>query len=399
MGTNMADDPVLQCVDGAVSTGDSGSAILDRIDGVLHRYCVLPGEDEYKAVTLWVAYTHFIEAFDSAPRLVVRSPHKRSGKTRLLEVVAEMVYHPLRAMNVSTAYLFRSLHEQDRTLLLDEVDALFGTTVKAVQNEDLRAILNAGFQRGNPVGRISGPNLQPVEYSTFAPVAMAGIGDLPDTIEDRAVIIRMRRRTGSETVKPYRMNRDSGVLRQLRDELHAWAKTRETDAWERANADNRVVLPVDDRAADVWEPLIVVADLAGGLWPALGRAACLALTLRAAEQDTATTPGQQLLADVREVFTGEFIKSDELCAALRALPESPWDAIDLTPTKLGKRLGVYEITTGHTPDKKARIYRRADFLDAFARYLPPQPRPTPSTPSGTGTDQQKPVDTHGVDAA
>ncbi|AWG63682.1 hypothetical protein DDT46_07665 [Mycobacteroides abscessus] len=377
----------------------AGAMILDRIEAAVRRYCVLPGNHEYAAVTLWVAHTHFIEAFDCAPRLIARSPEKRSGKTRLLEVVAELVYNPLRAINATTAALYRTLNTRIITLLLDETDALFGTALKAAQNEDLRAFVNAGFQRRNPVLRVAGHDHEPTEYNTFAPVAMAGIGRLPETIEDRAVVIRMRRKTDSEMVQPYRHTRDAAALHQLRDELHEWAKQDNPEALLLANGDTRVDLPAVDRAADVWEPLIIVAELAGGHWPALGRAACKAMTDQSAEEDTALTPGQQLLADIREIFTTEFMTSQGLCDALNALPESPWHDMGLTPTKLGQRLRQYEIKTGHTADKSARGYHRTDFLDAFTRYLPPPPRPTPSTASATGTDQhQRPDDPPGAAA-
>lgn len=381
------------------NTDPSWAALLDRIESAIRRHCLLPGDHEYTAVTLWVAHTHFIEAFDCAPRLIARSPEKRSGKTRLLEVVAELVHNPLRAINATTAALYRTLDTRMITLLLDETDALYGTALKAAQNEDLRAFVNAGFQRRNPVLRVAGPNHAATEYNTFAPVAMAGIGRLPETIEDRAVVIRMRRKTASEMVQPYRHTRDAAALHQLRDELHEWAKQDGSDALLLANGDTRVDLPAVDRAADVWEPLIIMAELAGGHWPATGRAACKAMTDQSTEEDTALTPGQQLLADIREVFTTEFMTSKDLCNALNAQPESPWHDMGLTPTKLGQRLRHYDIKTGHTADKSARGYHRTDFLDAFNRYLAPPPCPTPSTASATGPDQhQHPDDPPGAAA-
>jgi hypothetical protein len=142
--------------------GHNGDELLNDICDAIEKYCVLPGSHEYIAVTLWCAYTHFADAFDYAPRLIARSPHKRSGKTRLLEVIAELVRGPLRSINTTTPYIFRALNENPRrTLIFDEVDALFGTKVKAAQNEDLRALLNAGFQRGNPVGRTVGAQHTP----------------------------------------------------------------------------------------------------------------------------------------------------------------------------------------------------------------------------------------------
>ena len=155
----------------------------------------------------------------------------------------------------------------------------------AEQNEDLRKLLNAGHQRGRPALRCVGPLQTPTEFQTFAMVALAGIGKLPDTITDRAVNISMQRRASGESVSQFRSRRDGPVLAALRDRLAAWAKER-IDELSKAEPD----LPVDDRAADTWEPLVAVADAAGGDWPKLARSACRAIesaTARANEDGVA----------------------------------------------------------------------------------------------------------------
>jgi Protein of unknown function (DUF3631) len=348
---------------GAAIRGDD---VLQAAEAAIRQFCLLPNRHAYTAVTLWCAYTHFADVFHYAPRLIARSPHKRSGKTRLYEVVAELVRSPLRSTDATTPYIFRSLNNNPRqTLMLDEVDAAFGAAGKAAQNEDLRALLNAGFQRGGTVGRVSGPNLEPTNYTTFAPAFLAGIGRLPDTVEDRAVVINMRRKAANETVQPYRPSRDGAPLNAIRDLLGKWAESQAQEA--HTCADEQLVdLPVDDRAADVWEPLLVVAHLAGGDWPALGRAACIAFVAEAGEDDTETSPGQLLLGDIHAVMNNSFMASADLCEALNALSESPWGEIPLNAHKLGQRLKPYGIKTRHSADKTKRGYHRSDFDDALA---------------------------------
>jgi len=346
----------------------NGSDLLNDVRDAIRRYCVLPGEHELVAVVLWCALSHLLTKFDYAPRLVIRSAEKRSGKSRLLEVVDALVYSPLRAVNASVAFVFRSLDEDPPpTLLFDEADTIFGSKAVSDKHEDLRGLLNAGFQRGLPFGRVGGPNLATQQFSTFAMAALAGIGRMPETIEDRAVVVIMKRRREEEAVRPYRLRRDGPWLYKLRDRLSQWADTVRDRAGEIFPD-----MPVDDRAADVWEPLISVADLAGGEWPQLARAAAVALVDSAAEDDTARSPQLQLLSDIRTVFDTEFMKSDDLCKRLREVPESPWEQLELTPTRLGMRLREFSIKAGHTKDKTQRGYYRRDFTDAFARYLPPQ---------------------------
>ena len=56
----------------------------------------------------------------------------------------------------------------------------------AEQNEDLRALLNAGHQRGRPALRMRRSRAKYRRSShTFAMAALAGIGGMPDTVTDR----------------------------------------------------------------------------------------------------------------------------------------------------------------------------------------------------------------------
>lgn len=350
--------------------GPSGRDLLDEVRAAMLRYCVFPSPHAVVAVVLWVATTHLTGCFEYAPRLVLRSAEKRSGKSRVLEVVDALVYEPLRAVNATVAYIFRSLSaDPPPTLLFDEADTVFGSKKVAEQNEDLRGLLNAGFQRGLPFGRTVGPNHLPMQFETFAMAALAGIGRMPDTIEDRAVVIEMKRRKPTETVSPYRTRRDRPALEELRDRLAEWADE-VRDELLGYEPDN---LGVEDRAADVWEPLIAVADMAGGNWPTLARAAAVAMVSAAEEAEESSSLNVRLLADIRSVFDAEgvaFLKSAMLCERLCELDESPWKGFELSPSKLGHKLREYGIKTGHNAAKTERGYRLADFLDAFERYLP-----------------------------
>jgi hypothetical protein len=345
--------------------------LLDDIEIMVRRYCVLPSEHAYVAVVLWAATTHVLDAFDYAARLVARSAEKRSGKSRLGEVLAGLVHDPLRTVNASVAFIFRSLDKDlPPTILLDEADAIFGTKVKAEQNEDLRGLLNAGHQRGLTYGRTVGPMHVPTEFPTFSMAFIAGIGRMPDTIEDRAVVLRMRRRKHDEPISPFRQRRDNPPLFALRDRLTDWAATAQDQL---DGADPKMPVGVEDRAADTWEPLLAVADLIGGQWPARARVACASMVHDSDEDEAEQSLGMHLLADVKDLFenmTVSFIKSDILCTELCRITDAPWRDIDLNPSKLGRRLSEYGIRTGHNTGKTERGYRREDFLDAWSRYLP-----------------------------
>jgi hypothetical protein len=368
-------------VDWWPADNEDGAELLDDIREVVAKFCVLPGKYESIAVVLWVVLTHLLEKFDYAPRLHIRAPEKRSGKTRLLTIIKGLVYSPLPTANCTTAYIYRSIgNDRPPTLLFDEVDALFGSKKAAENNEDLRALLNAGAERDAPVGRTIGPNHTPQEFNTFAMAALTGIGRLPDTIEDRAVVLAMKRRTRGEKVASYRKRRDEARLHELRTRIITWADA----VREKAGAEYPD-LPIDDRAADIWEPLVTVADLAGGHWPELARAAAVALSAESAEDDSQSL-NIKLLNDIETLLVegaiGGFIKSADLCEKLRKLDESPWEDMMLTPPKLGRRLADnFRIRTRHSADRKGRGYHLADFFDAFTRYpCPTLSNPVPHTP-------------------
>ncbi|ORA80747.1 hypothetical protein BST28_08265 [Mycolicibacter kumamotonensis] len=361
-----------------------GARLLDDTLNTFTRYVVFPDEHAAVGVVLWATATHAVEAFQHAPRLVINSPEKRCGKSRLLDVVAGTCHKPLMSVNATVAAIYRSIgDEHPPTLLVDEADTLFGSKKVAEQNEDLRALLNAGHQRGRPALRCVGPAQVPTEFPTFAMAALAGIGQMPDTITDRAVNITLRRRKPDEKVAQFRSRRDGPILADLRDRLAAWCATQ-----LEALADAEPEMPVEDRAADTWEPLIAIADAAGGRWPELARTACAVLVARADGEDEDRSLGVRLLIDIREVFTERgvsFLSSADLVAELRKVDESPWDGFDLNPSKLAYRLREYKVKPGHNTEKTARGYRLEDLADVFSRYL----RPKSSGTSKTGSDQQQ----------
>lgn len=176
--------------------------LLDDVRSFIRRFCVLPDDHVLVAVTLWSAHTHMVEHFHTTPRLAVLSPEVGSGKTRLLEVLDLLVPESLFTLNASPAAVFRTLAVKQITLLFDEVDAIFTKRGQDDNHEDLRALLNAGYKRGATVPRCVGPRHDVVSFPVYCAAALAGLGDLPDTIMSRSIIIRMRRRAAHEPVEP-----------------------------------------------------------------------------------------------------------------------------------------------------------------------------------------------------
>jgi hypothetical protein len=190
----------------AVAADDSPSAgrdLLDAVHSFLGRFVAYPSGATRAAHTLWVAHAHLMDAWESTPRLAFLSPEPASGKTRALEITELLVPNPVEAVSVSAAYLFRKVGDEGErpTILYDEIDTVFGP--KAKENEEIRGLLNAGHRKGAIAGRcvVRGKEVVTVDYPAYCAVALAGLGDLPDTILSRSVIVRMRRRAPGERVE------------------------------------------------------------------------------------------------------------------------------------------------------------------------------------------------------
>ncbi|MFF0289689.1 DUF3631 domain-containing protein [Streptomyces sp. NPDC005262] len=361
-----------------------GAVLLAEVERFHRRFNVFPREAAYVAVALWDAHAHLLDAFDSTPRLAFLSPEPGSGKSRALEVVETLVPRPMLAVNARAAALFRSVSDPvgRPTILFDEIDTVFGP--KAGDNEELRGFLNAGHRRSGVTYRCigDGGNQTVVEFPSYTAVSVAGLGYLPDTITTRSVIIRMRRRARNEKTEPFRARLHEAEGHKLRDRLAQWADQVRDDI-----AGRWPEMPdgVTDRPADVWEPLLSVADAAGGDWPERARTACVEL-VNAARADDKGSLGIRLLTDLRDyVMAGiDRMPTVAILDRLCALDEAPWADMSGRPLdsrSLAKMLGEY-MTTENTPVKARNIksagtvlkgYYAADLHDAWQRYCPPPP--------------------------
>lgn len=348
----------------------SVSTHLDDVVGFVRRFVVLD-ETQANAIALWTAHTHAADAADTTPYLVVSSAEKRSGKTRLLEVLELLVQEPLPTANISDAALFRAIAELSPTLLLDEVDAIFGG--KARDREDLRGLLNAGYRRGAVARRMGGPKMTTLEaFPVYCPKAFAAIGQLPDTIADRSISIRLQRKTRDEQAERFRRRSAQPAGEILRDRLADWL-TPQLDYLHEA----RPELPdeLDDRAQDCWEPLLAIADLAGGDWPARARAAAIELSSNGEREDDSRTA--ILLRDIYSVFengAGDRLKTSDLIDELSKIEESPWGDYfgkPISAQALSKLLRPHRIKTMpvKVEGQTVRGYKREQFSDAFHRVL------------------------------
>lgn len=377
--------------------------MLDQIADFLRRYVVFPLALYADAVALWIAHTWTLDAAYVSPILIIKSPEKRSGKTLLLDLIELVARRPWRIVSPSEAVIFRKIEADQPALLLDEADTIF--SAKGSNYEGLRALLNAGNRRGVSVPRCvgEGKKMAIQDFSIFCPKALAGIGRLPDTVEDRgAPKVTLKRRSRDETVARFRSREAHIETADLREALAMWSE----DVTESLK-DARPAIPdaLNDRAAEAWEIMLAIADEAGGEWPDRARKAAVACEGSSEASDESASV--QLLQDIRATFNEQ--KCDKLWTAdlidaLCEIEEASWGDF------YGKRIsahGVARLLKGYGIKPRVerigkgvkRGYQREDFEDAWKRYLLPESSETASerytvtteAAQGEAADAENPV--------
>jgi putative DNA primase/helicase len=350
-----------------------GAQLCDDLAAFYRRYVVLP-EGAADMLALWTLHTYALDAFMITPRLAVVSPQKRCGKTTLMELLDATAANTLSAANITTAALFRAIEQWRPTILIDEADTFLR------ENEELRGVLNAGYRRATayvvrnvPVG----DSWEPRKFGVWGPVAIALIGSLPSTLADRSIHIRLRRKAKKETVERLRLDRIGDLTEGLQRRCLRWAQDHLAPL---KASDPAVPETLNDRAADNWRPLCAIAEVAGGEWPARVKQAMAALAGTEMDDDAI---GVMLLEDIRQIFEddgGEKLFSGTLVEALHKIEERPWSEWGqqrkpISKTQLAGLLRPFEIrpTTVDIASSKAKGYHRADFVDAWERYLSPLP--------------------------
>lgn len=361
----------------------NGVELLNDISQAIQRY-VIADPATIQASALWATFTWLIDSVQVAPLANITAPEKRCGKSIMLTTLGNLVNRKLQVSNIGSAALFRAIELWSPTLLIDEVDAFLR------ENEESRGILNSGFTRDSAtVIRCVGDDHIPTPFRVWGAKALCGIGKIADTLADRSIPLRLRRKLPGEEVEVLRHS-DPAVWASLRSRMMRFAQ----DNGERiAKARPATIKGLNDRANDCWEPLLAIAEAAGGDWPAVARQA--ARTLHDVEDDSPSV-GVELLTDIKTILdTKQATKmfSATLLDELMTDDEAPWPTWNrgkpMTARQLSTKLGEFGIKSKDirigTTNKKG--YDRADFTEVFDRYLstvPPVVSATARQPSKAG---------------
>ena len=343
-------------------------ALLLELMAQLRRYVVVQ-DDVAIAITLWILFSWVHEVAVHSPLLIATSAETDSGKSTLLGVLSFLVPRAYFAVELTGTNIYHIVDLKKPTLLIDEADQLFR------RKAALAEIVNAGWTRGSArIPRMVHGVIH--EFDAFCPKVIGMLGlNLPSATANRAIVCMLWPKLPSEQVADFRRVDDDDFT-TLRRKLMRWA------------ADNAVLLkdanPVvppgfSNRVTANWCLLLAIADVAGGLWPEWARAAAVKLS----HQRHQPSERLRLLAALHPLLaTREQITSAELVELLIADPDGEWAEFrgrgPITQRQVAALLAGFEIfpVVLH-PTKQASLsrrgYRRSQFGDLFARFLPNDP--------------------------
>lgn len=349
---------------------------LNEISIFLKDHCILPGY-AYTIIPLWVAFTYCIDSFHVAPILAISSPEKRCGKTTLITILQYMVLDPLSASNITPAATYRIIEQRCPTLIIDEGD----TFLK--ENEEMRGVLNSGHTRDMAVViRCVGKNHEPTAFKTFCPKIVSLIGRLPDTLEDRSIVIHLKRKKPQETIKGHFYSSDpeqQAKLTILRSKLVRFADDNQQLLAEKLRHSKYLygeLQIVSDRMVDNVTPLLLLAQNAGDVW--LSKLKSAILTISSSDEQVESI-GIKLLRDIQGIFRElgvNRIHTKTLIEQLCKDEESEWrtykNYTPISPNQLAKRLREFGISskTISIDGDSLKGYELRSFEDAFERYIP-----------------------------
>jgi hypothetical protein len=357
--------------------------IIEAIETYVKKYTAFENEGIAFPIALWTVATHLCSKFDAFPYLVITSLTKRSGKTRLSELISFVCERPMNSAAMSASAMFRSIDPQDYnvsqtnppTIIFDEAE-MFSSEAATT----MRAVLNAGYRKGQTVARTVG--LRVVNFKVYCPKIFILIGDVYDTLRDRSIVITMKR-AEVEARFLYDAARDEGA--RIKDSIAAdiTNNSATVQAIESAYATQRAKY-LSDRDEEIWAPLFAICK---AVCPErereLQRIAVDLCALKSAEKRVAVSMNlfeaateqeeyaKKALEDLHVVLNGDkAIFTDIAVSKMRELDLSPWRTFrgaGLDALKLADLLSAFGLRPCSVRIGKdvRKGYRRIDVNDAM----------------------------------
>jgi putative DNA primase/helicase len=340
--------------------------ILDLISAKFREHVKFQDESDADTLALWVAMTYVMDQLEIAPMVYVTSPEPMCGKSTVMKLLKVFCHRAEMVSKITPAAIYRLIERDQPTLIFDEADRFLRG------NDDLNGIINAGHARFEATviinKRLPDGNHDPVEFPVWCAKAIAGIGKQDDTLTNRSIVIALRRKLVSETVKPVRFNMFL-EYEAIRESLAAWAANFEPISEQEMEP---FLKATTDRGTDNWLALGIIAKRINPEWVERVQAALDTIEVR--QSNGLQSAGVQLLSDVRDVVSESSRpewSSTDLYNAVVYNEETDWSVFNhgrpITKKKFTQMLGDF----GIKPAKRsnANVFYVTDLEDAFERYL------------------------------
>jgi hypothetical protein len=367
-----------------------GAQLLLKVFGQLQRFIVVD-DNACVVICLHILLAYCWDLFHKLPILRFKSPVKRCGKSTALDIIELLTLRPLLTVSVTPASLYRIIEKYHPYILVDEADS-YGR-----EDDDLRNIVNAGFDRNRFAIRTNKETLEPEFFATFGCKVLASIGALHETIEDRSIIIDMKRKPRGIEVEELCDVDPKGFI-DLRRKLQRWVNDNRDKLKSTKLERPRTLV---DRVWNKWRPLLTIAYVIGGCWAA----ACLkAANDISGASDEERSIGVEALTRIRVLFSEKqkedellfskkdnkhLLPTDDILPYLNSDKEATWadwgkgDDKGLTAKKLANLLKPFGIKSvrRQIDNRQCSGYFFEDFKETFESYLPPE------TPEKDGEQQ------------
>lgn len=363
----------------------NGAELVTEIQRRLETHIVFSNEGiQSYACALWVLATWCIDSFNYAPYLMITAPEKRCGKSQLLYLLANLSRKPLDAGSITASALFRISEKYQPTIFIDEVDSFLAN------DRDLQGIIKCGIERGHAytcrTEKAAGGQMNEALFDSFGMKAFSGISakNISDPISDRSITIELKRKLSTE-IKPRIGDVDPEYWSDLNTKCAKFAL--DASEWLKTH---KPYIPntLSDRDFNKWNPLVNIAEYLDYCTPHEDSPTYYADKARQSADLLSNVEADmpvkiELLNDIRNVFNDPFIPSykteyiltTELLNILNNDTELRWNTFnygkELSARQLANKLKEF----GIEPEKirsesNRRGYFKADFEEAFTRYLP-----------------------------
>ncbi len=366
--------------------------LLDELVSVYGRIAILP---RYAAevLALFSVHSYCWELRDVTVYLAIESPVRRCGKTTLLAAIRALVNRPAAATQASPSSVYRLIAAKKPVFILDQAEKAL------TPNQALYSIFNTSYTRpmayvlrtaaqckknkpaGSDASRSDAPltpeGLEPDpvfddpdsewrRFPCWCPKVMALVGHFDETLADRCLLLTMQRKHRNQKCARLRDIDTASLKRKcIRFVLDHQEQI--------ANAGPAIPDDLNDRAADIWEVLFAIAELAGDDWSQHARQAAVALAQQAEEGSLIGG----LLLDLVGAFIGfktDRLFSRDLVAWLNGLDDRPWKALTrgrpVTEQWLAGQLKEFEVRPRamRVGGELAKGYLRDDVAEVARRY-------------------------------